>query len=29
MGSEAVVVCLSFISFFGFVHGGGGGGKWL
>ena len=29
MDSEARVVCLSFGIFFGFVHGGGGGSKWL
>ena len=29
MGSEAGVVCLSFDSLFGFVHGGGGDNKWL
>ena len=29
MGSEAGVVCLSFSSLFGFVHGGGGGSKWF
>ena len=28
MGSEAGVVCLSFGSLFGFVHGGGGGNRW-
>ena len=29
MGSEARVICLSFGSFFRFVHGGGGGNRWL
>lgn len=28
MGSEARVICLSFGSLFGFVHGGGGGNRW-
>ena len=28
MGSEAGVVCMSFGSLFGFVHGGGGGSRW-
>ena len=29
MDNEASVVCLSFSSFFGFVHSGGGGSRWL
>ena len=29
MGSEAGVIYLSFDSLFGFVHGGGGGSRWL